>query len=158
MLTAAQQQTLKAYVEADPVLSLITPSTDNAFVVADALNANAPGPYIVWKTTVTAQEIMSNGFVWTAVDSLTVGKARIWDWLTRFGTINPSKPNVRQGVADCFGAGSAMVTAILPHCKRPASVAEKVLATGTGTDAAPALMGFEGRLSYTDVINFMVWY
>lgn len=40
---------------------------------------------------------------------------------------------------------------MLGHCKRPATVAEKVLATGTGTTASPATMGHEGAVSYADV-------
>jgi hypothetical protein len=95
---------------------------------------------------------MANGFVWTAVDQLTVGKARIWDWMSRLGTINPSKPNIRQGLSEAFGANSAMATGILPHLKRPATRAEKLFANGTGSDASPATLTFFGNLTYQDVL------
>jgi hypothetical protein len=35
--------------------------------------------------------------------------------------------------------------------KRPALLGEKILATGTGSDASPATLGYEGNISYQDV-------
>lgn len=150
-LTTAQLAALKADILADPVLSAKPMNSDGAFDIASAYNLDASPAFVVWKSSVSAQEIMSNGFIWTAVDSLTVGKARIWDWMTRYGSINPSKANVRQGLADCFGGASAMATAIMPHLKRNATRAERLFASGTGSDASPGSMGFEGNLSYQDV-------
>lgn len=150
-MTPEQLQTIKADILANPDLSAFPPGPDGAFAIADAYNQTAAPDYTVWRTQVDAEEVMSNGFVWTAVDGLTVGKARIWDWMTRYGQINPSKVNVRQGLQDCFGAGSPMITGILPHCKRLATRAEKLLATGVGSNAAPALMGFEGNVTYRDI-------
>ena len=83
MLTTEQKATLKAFVEADTTLNQIPQTYDGAYALADALKAEATPAYVVWRTSVSAEEIMSNGFVWTAVDTLTVGKARIWDWMTR---------------------------------------------------------------------------
>lgn len=151
MLTTQQLATLKADILADPVLSAKPMNSDGAFDIAIAYNLAASPAFVVWKSSVEAKEVMQNGFVWTAVDALTVGKARIWDWLTRYGTFNPSKANVRQGLQDCFGAGSAMVTGITPHLKRNATRAEKLFATGAGTDANPGTLVFEGTLSYQDV-------
>ena len=157
MLTTEQQATLKAFVEADSTLNQIPKTYDGAFALADALKANAAPAFIVWRTSVSAEEIMSNGFVWTAVDAMTAGKARIWDWMTRYGTINPSKLNVRQGMADAFGAGSAMAAGIMPHLKRSANILEKLFATGTGSDASPGTMAVEGSLSYQEVHEAMGW-
>ena len=157
MLTTEQKVTFKVFVEADPTLSLIPKTYDGAYALADALKAEASPAFVVWRTIVSAEEIMSNGFVWTAVDALTVGKARIWDWMTRYGTINPSKLNVRQGMADAFGAGSAMATGIMPHLKRNANILEKLFATGTGTTATPGTMVIEGSLSYQEVHEAMGW-
>lgn len=156
-LTSAQKTTLKAFVQADPVLGILAPSPDNAFAIAVALNAPASPAFIVWKTRVTTDEIMSNGFVWTVVDTLTAGKARIWEWMSGLGTINPSKANIRQGLIDAFGAGTAMADGIAPHLKRSASVAEKQFATGTGSTASPATLDFEGTLVFADVLEFMGW-
>ena len=157
MLTTEQAQTLKAYVEADATLNAIPHSYDGAYALAEALKANASPDFVVWRTSVAAEEIMSNGFIWTAVDALTAGKARIWDWMTRYGTINPSKLNVRQGMADAFGAASAMATGIMPHLKRNANILEKLFATGTGTTASPATMTIEGSLSYQEIHQYMGW-
>jgi hypothetical protein len=157
MLTTEQKATLKAFVEADTTLSQIPQTYDGAYAIADALKVDASPAFVVWRTSVSVEEIMANGFVWTAVDALTVGKARIWDWMTRFGTINPSKLNVRQGMADAFGAASAMATGILPHLKRNANILEKLFATGTGTTATPGTMVIEGSLSYQEVHEAMGW-
>ena len=155
-MTPAQKATIAAYIAADPTLSQLPPGGDSPWTIAAALNAPSSG-VIVWRTEVTAEEIMGNGFVWTAVDGLGAGKARIWEWMTRFGGFNPSKPNIRAGLSECFGAASAMTAAILPHCKRTASVFEQLLATGTGTDASPATMGAEGPISPYEVSALMGW-
>lgn len=150
-LTAAQTATLRATINADPVMSAYPIDTDGFYALAAYLNLNASPDFIVWRTHVPVEEVMGNGFVWTSVDSLTAGKARIWEWMTKQGYINPSKLNVRQGIADAFGPNSAMTNGIMPHCKRKATRAEKLFATGTGTDASPATMTFEGMLGWQDI-------
>lgn len=150
-LSQAQLEVLKADILADPVLAAKPMTADGHFEIAQWYNLAASPAFVVWKTSVPVDEIMNNGFVWSAVDGLTAGKARIWDWMTKLGTINPSKANVRQGLVDAFGAGSAMANGITPHLKRSATRAEKLFATGTGSDASPATMIFEGGLSYQDV-------
>lgn len=151
MLTTEQLVGLRDAILADPVLAAEPMDSDGAFAIAAALNQLASPDFIVWRTAVPVDEIMSNGFVWTAVDGLTAGKARIWEWMAGLGVINPSKTNIRQGLVDCFGAGSAMATGITPHLKRKATRAEALLATGVGSDATPGTLTFEGTLSYQDV-------
>ena len=151
MLTTSQLTTLKNYIVADPVLSLQPNNEDGAYEIARVINLTATPDFIVWKTMVATSEIMNNGFVWSVVDGLTNGKARIWEWMSMNGSINPSRPNVRQGLVDCFGAASAMATSIAPHLKRSATVLEKIFATGTGTTASPATMAVEGQISYQEV-------
>lgn len=153
MLTSSQLQALKAHINGDPLLAAQPATSDGAFTIAAALNAPATPAFVVWRTAVTIEEIMSNGFRWTDVDALTAAKFRTWDLMCRLGTINPSRPNVRQGIRDCWGNGSQQEAAILPHLKRAATRAEQVLASGTGSDAAPATMSFEGELSYQDVLQ-----
>jgi hypothetical protein len=151
MLTTAQLQTLKTAILADPVLAAFPMNSDGDYAIAQALNVDATPEFVVWRTSVETKQIMENGFVWTAVDAMAVGKSRIWDWMASMGTINPSKVNVRQGLADAFGAASAMGLAIMPHLKRSATRVEKLLATGTGTTAVPGTMTFEGNVSYAEV-------
>ena len=160
MLTPQQAATLQTAVLADPVLSQLEPSADNAFAIADAFNMPTAPNFIVWKTNVSIDEIMRNGMDWARVDNLSVGKARIWDWLGRLGTINAAKPNVRAGIDAAWvgtAADLAVRAAIYVHCKRSATRIEKLLATGTGTDATPATMGYEGSITYQDVLTAMGW-
>lgn len=155
-MTPAQLQTLKADIEADQVLNAFPNNSDGAFEIAKAYNLNASPNFTVWKTSVSQDEIMQNGFAWVEVDNLTVGKARIWEWMFQntSRSINPSKANVRAGIAECWSgnaARNAVQAVVLGHCKRLATRAEKLFATGTGSEAVPATMTFSGPLSYADV-------
>lgn len=154
MLTTAQQATLAAYVTANQALSSLPHSSDGAFEIARLLNLEATPQWVVWRSAVPVEEIMRNGMDWSRVDNLSVGKARIWEWLSRLGTIDASKVNIRAGIdATWIGTAAdlAVRATVYTHCKRFATVAEKLFSTGIGTDASPATMTFEGALSYQDV-------
>lgn len=153
-MTPAQNAALKASVEADPAFNGLPQNSDGAFAVAAAYNLPASPQFVVWRTSVLVSEIVNNGFTWTAVDSLTNGKARIWEWMKESGSIDPSKVNVRQGLNDAFGATQPNIT---PHLKRDATRAEALLSTGTGTTGSPGTMTFERNLSYSDVQQAMGW-
>jgi hypothetical protein len=158
MLTAEQLLLVKNAILADNALNAQPQTPDGAYAIADALNQDASPAFIVWKTRVSKDEIMQNGFDWVQVDNLTVGKARIWDWLfdNTTNSCNPSKINVRAGVDECWKGTAAMLavrTAVYIHFKRSATRAEQILATGTGTDAVPATMTYEGRVTYQDILQ-----
>ena len=112
--------------------------------------------FIVWRTSVTKEELTANdAFAWDRVDNLSVGKARIWDAMfdNSSRSINPSKANVRAGIAAAWvgtAADLAVRAAVLAQCQRSATRAEKILATGTGTAATPALLTFEGAISVVE--------
>ena len=153
-LTPAQQTTLKADILADPAFADVPLSGDGAWAIAIEYNKTATLPFYVWRTNVPADEIMRNGMDWTQVDNLSVGKARIWDWMTRLNVLNASKPNIRAGVDACWIGTTPMLavrTAIYLHFNRAATRFEKLFATGTGTTVTPALMTLEGNVSYQDV-------
>ena len=155
-LTLTQQQALAAHIATVPEWAALPKDSDSAVIIAAGLNQTAAPAFIVWRTRVSQDEIMQNGFDWVRVDNLSVGKARIWDWLfsNSVRAINPSKVNVRAGIAECWkgtAADLAVQAAVLAHCKREATIVERVLATGTGSDAAPATMSFEGAIGYADV-------
>lgn len=154
MLNEQQLALLKADILADPVLSQWAATGYMASEIADAYNQTAAPEWVVWKSNVLVDEIMRNGMDWARVDNLSVGKARIWDWMGRLGTFDASKPNIRAGI-DATWVGTAADLAVramvYTHCKRAAKRAEKLLSTGTGTTATPATMGFEGNLTYQDV-------
>jgi hypothetical protein len=160
-LTTEQKATLKAAILADPVLAAFPMNTDGAFGIAAALNVQT-ADFFVWKTSVPTNEIQFNGFDWTRVDNLTIGKARIWEWMASIGQINPAQANVRAGILAVFGTAGdlAMRTAIFGHCQRLATRVEKLFATGTGTTTTeqgtgPAIMSYEGQISYAEVFEAM---
>lgn len=153
MLTPAQATTLAAALRAETnqtVIDALAIRNDNG--LTDWCNATTS--YIVWRTSVPLEEIMRNGMDWTRVDNLSVGKARIWDWLSRLGTINPSQVNVRAGIDATWvgtAADLAVRAAVYTHCKRAATWAEKRFASGTGSDAVPGTLTFDGTLQQSDV-------
>jgi hypothetical protein len=152
-LTPAQLQTLRTYIDSVPAWAALPNTPDNAFFIAQELQKPVTPAFIVWRTTVTQDEIMQNGFDWVRVDNLSVGKGRIWEWLfeNQARSINPSKTNVRAGIAECWkgtAADLAVQAAVLGHCKRSANHVEKLFATGAGTDATPATMTIEGGLDW----------
>jgi hypothetical protein len=112
--------------------------------------------FYVWRSSLDINEIMSNGFDWTRVDNMTVGEARIWQFMTQLGTINPSRANVRAGVNEAFkgtAQDNATRLSIFGHCQRPATRFERVFATGAGTTSddigtGPGTMVLEGPVTY----------
>lgn len=113
---------------------------------------NLDSAFIVWRTLIMPAEYRE-AVTWTEVDALATGKARIWEWITGGMTLplDASKASVRQGLADCWAAGSATRAALLAVAKRPATKAEAIFATGTGSNASPGLLVFEGAVSIEDV-------
>lgn len=160
-LTSAQDTTLKNDILADPVLGQLASSSDAIDKIIAAYKATATPNYTVWRNNVSQDEIMQNGFDWTRVDNLSVGKARIWEWLfnNQSRSFNPSKLNVRAGIdATWSAAGDAAVrAAVYVHCKKLATRLEALFATGTGTDAAPGTMTVTGTLGYDQVRILMGW-
>lgn len=156
-LTPAQLTTLKAAILAETDATFVAMrQAENDDGMAAFFNAEAAPAYVLWRSAVTQDEIMQNGFDWARVDNLSVGKARIWEWLfdNQARSFNPSKENVRAGIdATWVGtvADSAVRAAVYLHCKRKAKRGEKVFATGVGTDAAPSVTTFEGNLRPQDV-------
>lgn len=155
-LTAEQMAALAADIAADPVLSVYPNTQDAAYDIAQIYNQDASPDFMVWRTSVGQDEIMQNGFDWVRVDNLAVGKARIWEWMfsNDSRSFNPSKINVRAGIDEVWKgttADLAVRAAVYIHCKRLASRAEKLFAIGTGTEADPATMVFEGDINYIDV-------
>jgi hypothetical protein len=160
-LTAPQLATLKAAIEADPILVAKPLNSDGYYETAAILNTELASPdFYVWRTLVTQDEIMQNGFDWVRVDNLSVGKSRIWEWMfdNAATAINPSKANVRAGIAEVWkgtAADNAVRFAVFEHCQTRATRAQKLFATGTGatTDqdgVGPATMAVEA-ITMSDV-------
>ena len=150
-LTDAQTQTLANALRGDTDPAVVTARTQrNDAELARLYNSDST--FVVWRTAIYPQEYRE-AIVWTAVDGLTAGKARIWEWITQGMTapVDATKTNIRQGIADAWGASSATGLALQAVAKRPASKAEKLYVTGTGTTATPGLLVWEGPLQVNDV-------
>ena len=160
-MTPEQLATLKTAIVADPALNSQPMTSDGADAIAKALNLTATPDFYVWSTFVTQDEIMQNGFDWVRVDNLSVGKARIWEWLfdNQNSAIDASKTNVRAGITECWkgtAADNAVRLAVFQHCQRKASRFEKIFAIGAGTTTdqdgiGPATMVLVSPVSYDDV-------
>ena len=155
-LTTEQLTALRDYINTIPEWAALPNDSSSAPFIAQQMDGLASPEFIVWRTSVSQDEIMLNGFDWARVDNLSVGKARIWEWMfsNEARSFNPSKPNVRAGIDSTWvgtQADLAVRASVYTHCKRAATVAEKVLASGQGTTENPATMGYEGQLNYADV-------
>lgn len=147
-LTPAQITTLKSLVNADPSALALAQQADDVGL-AEWLNTSDPGGYIVWRTDVTPADAHAV-MVWTEIDALSSGKARIWEWMQRLEVLDARQPNIRQGISDAFSSASATRTALIAVSKRSATRAEKALSIGAGTAASPSIMSFVGSVSYAD--------
>lgn len=153
-LTPAQQSTLKTYIENDVTLNAFPNTSDGAAGIAAELNKLATPDFTVWKTSVPLQDV-GNNFDGSELSSLTTAESnrlQVFALYAQAG-INPADADVRFLFDDVFsGAGGATTRAnLLILWKRLALTIEKVLSTGTGSDADPADLVYEGTISWPDV-------
>lgn len=153
-LTTAQLATLKADILADPVLAAKPLNSDGAFDIAKAYNLAASPAFTVWKTLVPIGEV-GKAFSGSELAGLTTGNQSRLQTLAQYlaDGVNPSILENRQFFDDVFsGAGGVNTRAkLLALWKRLATRGEKLFATGTGSDASPATLVFEGQISYQEV-------
>lgn len=134
MLTSAQNVTLKAAINADPVLSLIPNTNEGADAVALELNKNPLVDFLVWMTNAPTQSILDaiDGSKYTPSDAIptttaelsNVYQSRILACQTKqislqtlvIGreTVNAAKANIRSWLRDAViqcpaGASGAMI-------------------------------------------------
>lgn len=151
MLTTAQLQTLKTDIAANtatvqfggsPVQINALPNTPDANAeIAAWYNGQASPSFTVWKKFVTITEIGDkiNGTELAGLSSLNATRLQTVVVLSA-GGVNPSLTDRRQFFDDIFsGAGGATTrAALLVLWKRLANRIQKLLSTGTGSDASPA--------------------
>lgn len=162
MALTAIQVALRTDINAsvDPLVISARTAPRNDTELARLYNLDASPQFVVWRTSVNQDEIMLNGFDWTRVDNLSIGKSRIWEWMfdNSAKSINPSKPNIRAGIDQTWvgtAADLAVRAAVYVHCKRNARRGERLLATGAGSDVSPGDLVFEGALSPQQVSDAM---
>jgi hypothetical protein len=150
--------------------------------VALAEWCNESSTFIVWRSSVSIDEIF-DGIVWAnftpnpSPDGTAAWTNRalacqgkqfnLQTMIVGRESLNASKLRIRAGLQDALtdvpsGANGAVRAAgwdnVLPVLKRPATNAEAMFTTGTGTDAAPGILRFEGTISVQQVGEAMNLY
>ena len=150
-LDAGQLAVLKAAILADPVLNAFPNYGDGPNDIAVLLNKQASPDFVVWQSSLTPERaraaIVSGA---EQLDNLTVGKRDALLYLAA-GTLDCRVAAVRSAIDNLCGTQNTLKAALVAAQKRLATRAEKILASGTGSDASPATTSFEGWLSASDV-------
>jgi len=156
-LTDAQMPALKAAILADAALNAI-PNTypAGAAQLAAALNADASPDFTVWKTQATINEV-GKAFDGGELAGMTTGNQTRLQTLALYlaSGVNPSLASNRKFFDDVFSGAGGVITraALLVLWKRNARLIEKIFATGTGSDASPAQLVFQGTIGPIDAHN-----
>lgn len=154
-LTTAQLQTLKSAIaaETDPTFVGYRDNGQTGLMAAFYNQPSNPA-FVVWRTTVSVRETgrAFNGSEWAGMTA--ANHTRLTDvaaWVAE--GYDASKADIRAMFDDIWsGAGGASTRAtLLALWKRAATNAEKLYATGTGSDASPGLLVFEGSVSESDI-------
>lgn len=152
-LKPAQRTKLLTAIAADPALSTIPKTNDGAFTMAQLLNADSNPAFIVWKTRYTPLEIRTAiTESATQLDNLTGSKRQSLLWWAD-GTYDMGKTSTRAAITDFTTGFASLQNAILDGGKRTATKLEAICATGTGSQADPGKLTFEGSISYQDVFE-----
>lgn len=159
-LTPAQLTTLKVDIAANTnqingvPINTMPNSGDANFAIAKWYSTLASPSWTVWKTTVTITEI-GRKFNGSELAGLTTANVQRLTCIALYGTsgINPSLADQRAFFDDVFSGAGGTITrpALLALWKRLALRIEKLFSTGTGTDLAPATMGYEGSVTANDI-------
>jgi hypothetical protein len=156
-LTPTQLATLKAAILADSALNAQPNTNVGNSVIAESMNAPASPAFVVWKTLVQTGSI-GKTVNYVAVAAMTTANL---ERLNNFLGMNPSefdpgRADIRAFMADTFsgalgGQGQATRDALDALYRRNALLIEKILATGTGSTASPAVMGREGTITPDEI-------
>lgn len=130
--------------------------------IAAAYNVLAPGPFWVWKTSLTPKEIYEStadggAWSWATYKAQTQQERDSWRDMMAPNLLNPSLKQTRDGWLAIFGgqgASQVQVNYLLALSKRQARRGEALFAIttgGNGQQATPANATMEGMVTYTDV-------
>lgn len=148
-LTSAQIAVLRPLVQAEPSLAQARQTGDDATIAA-WLNAEAGPACVAWRSQYTPdliRDAITNGI--TQLDGLTGSKRDALLWWAQ-GAHDARRAEVRAAIDDLTGTQNTLKSALQAGAKRNASRAEKALATGACSSAAPSITTFEGRVSSDD--------
>lgn len=159
-LTPAQSATLKTDIAANTnqingvQIKDMPNNSDANDAIAKWYSGQASPDFTVWKSNVPITEVgrKFNGAELAGLTTANVGRLQCIALYSASG-VNPSLADQRAFFDDVFSGAGGVVTrpALLVLWKRLAKRIEKLLSTGTGSDASPATMVFEGSITLTDV-------
>jgi len=154
-MSTAQRATLKTHILATPDLTAAYTNGDLT-LLASLLNSSASPSFTLWKSNVTIREVGDNinGSELAGLSTLNTTRLQTVVMLSQFG-VNPSLADRRAFFDDIFsGAGGTTTRAqLLVLWKRLSTRLEKVFATGTGSDAVPAILVIEGPITTNELIG-----
>jgi hypothetical protein len=116
---------------------------DGNLAVAGWYNLAASPAFVLWRKFVSLGDV-GKAFDGSEAAALTTANNSRLQVRAAFmaGGENPSVAGTRAFYADVFSVGGVTAAALLALWKRPATNVEKLFATGTGSDAAPAVSAF----------------
>lgn len=124
---------LTSEINTDPVALGYAPhvAAGRLGAIADLLNTTRPGVGVVFRTNVTAAEIVES-VPWAEVATFTTNNWLAFGILTDGGTLDASKVNVRDWFAGVFVGKTAALAALAALARRPAPTrAEELWGAGT---------------------------
>jgi hypothetical protein len=165
----AQKLTLRTHIQANATVlafsggamaisaAFAQPTLDagDAGVIADWYNlTGAAGTHTAYKSNVSITQVGDkiNGTELAGLSSLNSTRLQTVVVLSA-GGVNPSLADRRQFFDDIFSGAGGQITraSLLALWKRLVRNVEKVFATGTGSDASPATLTFEGSVNGNDI-------
>jgi hypothetical protein len=153
-LTTEQMVVLKADIlAATDQATVDARAAGDTQALANLYNATASPAFIVWRSTLApeqARDAISGGDGLAQLDNLTAGKRDSLLWLFE-GVTHPDNEAQRTAIQSLCGTQNTLKAAILAAQKRAVTRAERLFATGTGSDASPGALGWEGSLGWNDV-------
>ncbi len=156
MLTSEQMAVLKASILAATDQATIDARTvGDTQALASLYNATASPAFYVWRPVLTsaqARAAISGGDGLAQLDNLTAGKRDSLLWVFDADTF-PANATQRAAIENLCGTQNTLKAAIAAAQKRTVTRAERLFATGTGSEASPGALGWEGSLSGDDVAS-----
>lgn len=152
-LTSTQLSTLRTAINADPVLAAQPLNEDGHFAIAAAMNTTASPTFTVWRTECPRENVI-NAVVWTEyISNASAAERDAFREMVNQDRVNFSLTNIVQGFQDIFSGATKATSrqAVLNAGKRLATRAEKLFATGAGSNGTPGTMTFEGQITVADV-------
>jgi hypothetical protein len=165
-MTPAQLQTLKSDIAANPNPTG-QPGSIYSTVAVNAVPNNSDGNFAIafWYSQITAPAVIvyrnnipvyqvGNAMLQTDIANLTATNLSRLQTSAAYALQGfTGSANTEAGFADVFSVAGASGTRANLHAlwRRTALRIEALLASGSGTDASPSTMGYEGTLSAGDV-------